>query len=1178
MQHSRKPRAAIGLFLCSLVLFPASLRAEEILVDPALDTTHWVLTGQRVSYTLGQSKLEAVKQPARPGMAGSLKLTYDLERRGWIGIQWRGEPIAGRVESASFWLLGDGQKQRLSVRIEDAASQTYDVPLGTVDWEGWRQLQVPMDESKWQPVRRFGAETLPVRWPVAIREVRINRGTAQPPLSSVCFSELRAVRRIEPLDRLNVRITSDAPANVFYLPEPVALRVTLENPTEASLSGRLETVVEDWLGRSERFEHGTVTVAPKASLERSLQIPLKSLGSYQVWGRLCVGDRVCEASQALAVSRKVTGPAVLDPSSPFGMGLYLSRFRDDASLAQALVLAREAGVKWTRDGLSPSRFAPTEGRLAWEWPYWVAGKKGGAVEFSPGLNLTIPSSASLNRPSQTGELTLAFWIRFAKFDYPDRWRSLLTKGDGPNRQHNLFLNVATRQLGVSFGDGVKSWQDVLCTKTDWKTGQWYHVVMTQRRSDRRVRWWVDGQPAGESKARFDVIPVASDGPLVLGQSLEAALDELAIYDQSLSPAELTQGKPVACWTFDEQQGLRVGDSSGNGNDAVAQPFGMDPIVEQATAAGISSYCIFMGTPPWMAGRSTEGMARPRGVMPRPDAWSAVVEAAVRRYAARGIHTWEVWNEPNLESFWSPKPDPEEYSQVLAASYAAIKKADPQATVLGCSLAGPHGARHRPPYEFVEEVLKRGGGKVMDAISIHPYRQPRAPEDSEYLDDLRAISDLTAKYGRRLPIWITEVGWNNGVGGSSERWSAKMIVRSYLLAIAAGVKNVTWYDYRDDGTDPSYNEHHFGILRHDLTPKPAYFAYRAMATELVGMQFEREIRVGEGMSVLVFRSGDRRTAVAWSHRDEVPIAWRLGAVKEIECVDLMGNASRQAVRDGALPWSLTDAPMFVRNVPESLDVVLPIRSSPGMVKLYRGQSGQFSVTLRNPLDRVVELSAPGQKVALPANGERLVPVHVSAKEAAAWQPPVWRDAEGLLTLTTPTRVIALAGQHDPIFQYDEETSRPTSVPDSTGLHASDEVTIACRLRCDGPGKSWQTPVAKARGEDRNYSLFLGREKGEFCFSASFEKGAYLFTDVNSGVTLFDGKWHAVAVTYSKYDAEVCFYVDGKLVKRQPMDGGDLKSNDAPIVIGNGFAAPRAAVQGIQIWNRALSAEDVSGLKP
>jgi hypothetical protein len=167
---------------------------------------------------------------------------------------------------------------------------------------------------------------------------------------------------------------------------------------------------------------------------------------------------------------------------------------------------------------------------------------------------------------------------------------------------------------------------------------------------------------------------------------------------------------------------------------------------------------------------------------------------------------------------------------------------------------------------------------MDAISIHPYRQPHAPEDSGYEEDIREIGDMCRRRGRELPIWITEVGWPNGPDGSTEARSAQMLPRAYLLALANGVRNITWYDFHDDGPDRSYNEHNFGVIRYDMTPKPAYFAFRAMAVGLAGASFERRLDGWEGVTALVFRRGGNRPpsrcgCPAWG-AFRVGIAWAM----------------------------------------------------------------------------------------------------------------------------------------------------------------------------------------------------------------------------------------------------------------------------------------------------------------
>ncbi len=111
----------------------------------------------------------------------------------------------------------------------------------------------------------------------------------------------------------------------------------------------------------------------------------------------------------------------------------------------------------------------------------------------------------------------------------------------------------------------------------------------------------------------------------------------------------------------------------------------------------------------------------------------------------------------------------------------------------------------------------------------------------------------------------------------------------------------------------------------------------------------------------------------------------------------------------------------------------------------------------------------------------------------------------------------------------------------------------------------------------------RKKGDLSFSASFAKEPGLFSDIGSDHSLFDGRWHRVAVTYSAHDAEVCFYVDGQLVRCVPRDGGRLLGNQGPVRLAGGFTDPRvkppktvAVVSQLCVWNRALSAKEIAAL--
>jgi hypothetical protein len=62
------------------------------------------------------------------------------------------------------------------------------------------------------------------------------------------------------------------------------------------------------------------------------------------------------------------------------------------------------------------------------------------------------------------------------------------------------------------------------------------------------------------------------------------------------------------------------------------------------------------------------------VQPERNAW--------RWECYRGqVHAWEIWNEPNSQTFWHPHPDPKEYVRLLIAGAETVKRADATAQLL-----------------------------------------------------------------------------------------------------------------------------------------------------------------------------------------------------------------------------------------------------------------------------------------------------------------------------------------------------------------------------------------------------------------------------------------------------------------------------------------------------------------
>lgn len=258
----------------------------------------------------------------------------------------------------------------------------------------------------------------------------------------------------------------------------------------------------------------------------------------------------------------------------------------------------------------------------------------------------------------------------------------------------------------------------------------------------------------------------------------------------------------------------------------------ETVVDTANRHGISVYGLLSY---W--GRFTQPYTE-KGI----DDFCVWARATVRQFKGRVGH-WEIYNEPNIFFWDGPK---ELYPVLVERCYKAIKAEDPGATVLAVSTSGIDN-------KFIRQVVDAKA--PFDVLTIHPYRGRLA--DAGFIRELQGAAELV---GNR-PVWITEMGWPTHIGGGvDERAQAQLLSRCYMGAVASGaVQNMGWYDFRNDGDDPFYNESNFGVLRQDMTPKPAY---RALATVCRAFAAGKSAAAKvEGGGVLGLQMGD--SLALWS---------------------------------------------------------------------------------------------------------------------------------------------------------------------------------------------------------------------------------------------------------------------------------------------------------------------------
>ncbi len=219
---------------------------------------------------------------------------------------------------------------------------------------------------------------------------------------------------------------------------------------------------------------------------------------------------------------------------------------------------------------------------------------------------------------------------------------------------------------------------------------------------------------------------------------------------------------------------------------------------------------------------------------------------VHRYKDKGLHYWEIWNEPNNPQFWQPRSNPTAYAHLLQAAAVTMRAEDAQAYLITAGLS-PQDTTDTSysPIAFLTAVYAAGVKDSFDAVADHPYTFPLSPKDpgnhawSQMVSAKSSLRQTMAGNGdTHKKLWITEFGAPTGGPGPvatisnpnlaahpyvvDEPLQAKILSDAFAL-----YKSYDWagpfmyYSYQDAGTSPDTNENFFGLLRADGSKKPAY---------------------------------------------------------------------------------------------------------------------------------------------------------------------------------------------------------------------------------------------------------------------------------------------------------------------------------------------------------------------
>ena len=289
-------------------------------------------------------------------------------------------------------------------------------------------------------------------------------------------------------------------------------------------------------------------------------------------------------------------------------------------------------------------------------------------------------------------------------------------------------------------------------------------------------------------------------------------------------------------------------------------YNTDRYFAAAACSGLVPLPMFIGSPQWASGRPTTIAPPKQAYLPK---FQTMIRRVIARYGNGGAYwkehhhcldstrpvpasptgTWQIWNEPNIMSYYGDqKATAQGYGRLLtAADHAINTSVNPHArTVLGGLTGSGAGKFLTALYNAVPRLNSR-----VDVFDLHAYAT--TPQNSLKL--LRGFRKTANVHGARAkPIWVSEIAWSS-CRQNGQSYPAKCRTnalakneagqRSYLISMynmlrnnapALRLRRVAWYSWSDPSLSRATCTFCYGSgLRHrNGTPKPAWNAYVNLA--------------------------------------------------------------------------------------------------------------------------------------------------------------------------------------------------------------------------------------------------------------------------------------------------------------------------------------------------------------
>ncbi len=345
----------------------------------------------------------------------------------------------------------------------------------------------------------------------------------------------------------------------------------------------------------------------------------------------------------------------------------------------------------------------------------------------------------------------------------------------------------------------------------------------------------------------------------------------------------------------------------------------DSYIDEEIARGRELVGVIINTPRWASASGSPNAVPSNLYLSWDDPqnnWGRFVQRLAAHYRGR-INDWIIWNEVDIpDGQWRTwDGSVEDYAQLMRVAYPSIKAGNSQAKV---ALYGSPWWYDKGAYisrlldNFAADPAGRANNYYFDVANLHMYsRANDIPRIIGWYQDELAARGMGSK-----PVWIGETNavpyddplWPASKAGfrASLDEQASYLTEALATYLALGVDRIG-VNRILDGADFDAGGEPFGLLRNDMSPRPAYRAFSVVTRYYAGARTATLYPADlGGVTRVVLDKDSERVTVLWTMRPEDATVAVDAETATALVVSKYGDASVVSAEDGQYRLDLPGA--------------------------------------------------------------------------------------------------------------------------------------------------------------------------------------------------------------------------------------------------------------------------------